>query len=66
MKTELLIQGLKEIEKGTIPTDCVIDMVPDITERLNKLLILEDLFLSIRESSQTKCAHNLKALIDYQ
>ena len=39
MKTETLINGLIDISNNTIPSDCIIDMVPEIIEKLQLLMV---------------------------
>ena len=39
MKTESLINGLFDISNNTIPADCIIDMVPEIIEKLQLLMV---------------------------
>lgn len=41
MTAEQLIQGLRQIQGGVIPQDCIIDMAPEIIEYLKTCALRE-------------------------
>lgn len=43
MTTQQLINGLRDLEQRNIPTDCILDMSPEIAAKLMKLQRLEEI-----------------------
>lgn len=52
MTAEQLIQGLRQIQSGVIPVDCIIDMAPEIEQYLKTCALREQSVLH-KDSAKT-------------
>ena len=60
MTTKQMIQGVRELQDGTIPAECLIDMAPLIINMLTRLMALEDNLLVVNtEKDYTSLASYL-------
>jgi len=65
MTTQQLIEGLSDIAGRKIPTDCILDMSPEIVDKLVRLKYIEALVLDTKDGSTQHKKNTMNTLLNY-